>query len=110
MSCYPSILSAPRGGQCVRSRLFEGRDKQPRQIAPHWPRRWGGYWLALWLWDRLALDEFWQPLLAPSRKGTQWLNAPKTLTVYRLLDPGSGWRLHRLWFERGTMDLLGEDA
>src|SRR5690606_9943097 len=58
-----------------------------------------------------ALGEFWQPLLAPSRKGTQWLNVLKTLTVYRLLDPGSEWRLHRQWFDRSSMaDLLGEDA
>jgi len=29
---------------------------------------------------------------------------------YRLLAPGSEWRLHREWFERSAMaDLLGED-
>jgi hypothetical protein len=29
---------------------------------------------------------------------------------YRLIDPGSEWRLHRLWFEQSAMgDLLGED-
>jgi hypothetical protein len=29
---------------------------------------------------------------------------------YRLLDPGSEWRLHRLWFEQSAMgDLLGAD-
>jgi len=32
------------------------------------------------------------------------------LVVYRLLDPGSEWRLHRQWFEQSAMgDLLGED-
>jgi transposase len=32
------------------------------------------------------------------------------LTAYRLIEPGSEWRLHRLWFERTAMgDLLGED-
>ena len=30
--------------------------------------------------------------------------------VYRLIDPGSEWRLHRLWFEQSAMgDLLGAD-
>jgi transposase len=32
------------------------------------------------------------------------------LTAYRLLDPGSEWRLHRQWYEQSAMgDLLGED-
>ena len=34
----------------------------------------------------------------------------KTLVCYRLLAPGSEWRLHRQWFEQSAMgDLLGED-
>ncbi|MEA2726531.1 MAG: hypothetical protein QOF70_1006, partial [Acetobacteraceae bacterium] len=33
-----------------------------------------------------------------------------TLVAYRLIDPGSEWRLHRQWYERSAMgDLLGED-
>jgi len=33
----------------------------------------------------------------------------KTLVAYRLIDPGSEWRLHRQWFERSAMaDLPGE--
>jgi hypothetical protein len=34
----------------------------------------------------------------------------KTLVTYRLIDPGSEWRLHRQWYEQSAMgDLLGED-
>jgi len=34
----------------------------------------------------------------------------KTLVSYRLIDPGSEWRLHRQWYEQSAMaDLLGED-
>jgi Transposase DDE domain len=74
------------------------------------PRQWGACWLALELWRQLALDGFWADRLPPSREGTRWLNVLKTLTVYRLLDPGSEWRLHRLWFDQSAMaDLLGED-
>jgi hypothetical protein len=30
--------------------------------------------------------------------------------AYRLIDPGSEWRLHRQWYDRSAMaDLLGED-
>src|SRR6201996_458673 len=74
------------------------------------PRQWGGCWLACHLWDQLQLDEFWSPRLPVSRQGTRWLNVLKTLVAYRLLDPGSEWRLHRHWYEQSAMgDLLGED-
>ncbi|MEE9196177.1 MAG: IS1634 family transposase [Alphaproteobacteria bacterium] len=74
------------------------------------PRQWGGCWLAYQLWDQLELDAFWSERLAVSRQGTRWLNVLKTLVAYRLLDPGSEWRLHRQWFDDSAMgDLLGED-
>ena len=74
------------------------------------PRQWGACWLACELWDLLQLDAFWAPRLPPSRKGTRWLNVLKTLVAYRLIDPGSEWRLHRHWFDHSAMgDLLGED-
>jgi len=80
-------------------------------IRLHHPRQWGGCFLALWLWDLLQLDEFWHGRLPQSRKGTRWLNVLKMLAVYRLIDPGSEFRLHRQWFERSAIgDLLGEDA
>ena len=48
--------------------------------------------------------------LAASREGTSWQHILQTLVCYRLIDPGSEWRLHRHWFERSAMgDLLGED-
>lgn len=74
------------------------------------PRQWGACWLALWLWDQLRLDEFWQPRLPASRKGTRWLNVLKALAVYRLVDPGSEFRFHRDWYRTTALaDLLGED-
>ena len=74
------------------------------------PRQWGGCWLAMELWNQLRLDGFWSGRLAASRKSTAWLNVLKTLVAYRLLDPGSEWRLHREWFKNSAMaDLLGED-
>lgn len=73
------------------------------------PRQWGGCWLALELWDRLQLDDFWQPRLRASRKGTPWLKVLKTLVVYRLLSPGSEWRLHCRWFDQSAMADLLED-
>lgn len=74
------------------------------------PRQWGACWLACELWRQLKLDGFWAGKLPASRKGTRWLNVFKTLVCYRLIDPGSEWRLHRQWYECSAMAaLLGED-
>lgn len=74
------------------------------------PRQWGACWLFTQLWAQLKLDEFWQPRLPESREGTSWYHTLMTLCAYRLIDPGSEWRLHRLWFEQSAMaDLLDED-
>jgi hypothetical protein len=57
----------------------------------------------------LALISFGRTAPA-SREGTRWDHVLQTLVSYRLIDPGSEWRLHRLWFERSAMgDILGED-
>ena len=73
-------------------------------------RQWGACWLALELWQQLELDSFWRPRLRSSREGTPWLKVLKTLVAYRLIDPGSEWRLHRQWFDASAMaDLLDSD-
>jgi len=87
----------------VRLRLSQMRLERPRQ--------WGGCWLALQLWQELELDDFWLEHLPPSRKGTRWDQVLLILMVYRLLSPGSEWRLHREWYGRSALaDLLGLEA
>lgn len=74
------------------------------------PRQWGACWLALSLWEELGLDRFWAERLPVGRKGTRWDQVLLVLVTYRLLAPGSEWRLHREWFERTALaDLLGGD-
>ncbi len=76
----------------------------------HRPRQWGACWLACQLYQQLGLTSFFAARLPPSRKGTSWAHVLQTLVCYRLIDPGSEWRLHRQWFEQSAMaDLLGED-
>jgi transposase len=80
------------------------------QLRLQRPRQWGACWLALQLWQELELDSFWRSRLRPSREGTPWLKVLKTLVAYRLIDPGSEWRLHRQWFDTSAMaDLLEDD-
>jgi transposase len=76
----------------------------------HRPRQWGACFLACQLYEQLELDRFWAARLPDSRKGTRWRHILQTLVCYRLIDPGSEWRLHRLWFEQSAMgDLLDAD-
>jgi transposase len=87
----------------VRVKLGELRLSRPRQ--------WGACWLALMLWRELELDVFWGKRLGVSRKRTRWDQVLFVLVAYRLLAPGSEWRLHREWFLRSALaDLLGEHA
>ena len=128
------INDSQRAGWCRTIEAFDEDGEQSRQIALfpedraapaldcdvvhvrlsglrlRRPRQWGTCWLACHLWDQLQLDEFWSARLMASREGTRWLNVLKTLVSYRLIDPGSEWRLHRQWYGQSAMgDLLGED-
>jgi hypothetical protein len=86
----------------VRLRLSEMRLRHPRQ--------WGACWLAGLLWRDLRLDRFWAERLPASRKRTRWDHVLQVLAAYRLIEPGSEWRLHREWFGRSAMaDLIGSD-
>ncbi len=80
------------------------------ELSLHRPRQWGACWLASQLWEQLELDRFWAERLPPSRKGTRWDWVLQILVFYRLIEPGSEWRLYRHWFEHSALaDLLGVD-
>src|SRR6266436_450492 len=81
---FPEDREAPELAQeAVHVRLHELKVLRPRQ--------WGGCWL--------------------SGEGTDWLDILKTLVSYRLISPGSEWRLHREWYLRsGMADLLGRQG
>jgi transposase len=81
-----------------------------KQFRIERPRQWGACWVALTAWNLLKLSEFWGSRLPVSREGTCWLNVLITLVIYRLIDPGSEWRLHRQWYSQSALgDMLGED-
>lgn len=103
IALYPQERIGPvRDQEIVRIRV--------KELSLHQPRQWGACWLAVQLWEQLGLDRFWAEHLPPSRKGTRWDWVLQILVVYRLLDPGSEWRLYRHWFEHSAMpDLLGAD-
>ncbi|MGH9448606.1 MAG: IS1634 family transposase, partial [Terriglobia bacterium] len=105
LSLFPEDRCAEMAddGSIVRLKL-----KQLRLLRP---RTFGDCWLALGLWRELQLDRFWNARLRCSRKGTPWGQVLFVLVAYRLLAPGSEWRLHREWFDRSALaDLLGSDS
>lgn len=103
LSLFPEDCCAPVDQEdVVRLRL--------RDLTVRRPRQWGACWLACQLYEQLEMDRLWAALLPPSRKGTPWARVLQELVIYRLLSPGSEWRLHREWFVHSALaDLLGAD-
>jgi len=104
LALFPAKAKVPKHAQgyAVQVRL--------EAMELHRPRQWGACWLACHLYEELKLDQFWEARLVNSREGTSWQHILQTLVCYRLIDAGSEWRLHRLWFDQSAMgDLLGED-
>ena len=104
LALFPSDRTPPADGTpAVQVRLDALRLEHPRQ--------WGACWLADQLWRTLHLDDFFGARLPVSRKDTDWEKVLRVLVIYRLLAPGSEWRLHRHWFSTTALpDLLGLDA
>jgi hypothetical protein len=110
-----------QGGQARQCALFPEDRMPPAADTPvvqvrlnalqiSHPRTWGACWLGDQLWRELQLDTFFASRLGWSREGTDWEKVLRVLTLYRLLSPGSEWRLHRHWFGTTALaDLLGVD-
>lgn len=98
----PQRTISPQGADAVQVRLSDFELRRPRQ--------WGACWLFCQLWEQLGLGEFWSQKLGSSREGTNWEQVLEALVAYRLIDPGSEWRLHRHWYANSAMgDLLGQE-
>ncbi len=100
---FPEDRTPPPGGvDSLQVRLSELTLSRPRQ--------WGACWLADHLWRVLQLDDFFGARLSVSREDTDWEKVLRVLVIYRLLSPGSEWRLHRHWFGTTALaDLLAID-
>ena len=103
LALFPDDVPLPAHAvDAIQVRLSQFQLKHPRQ--------WGACFAFTQLWHELRLDEFWSARLATSREGTNWHAVLQVLVAYRLIDPGSEWRLHRQWFAQSAMgDLLNGD-
>ncbi len=104
LALFPSDRTPPAGGADALQVRLSG-------LTLSHPRQWGACWLADHLWRALHLDDFFGARLPVSREDTDWEKVLRILVIYRLLSPGSEWRLHRHWFGTTALaDLLGVDA
>jgi hypothetical protein len=103
LALFPADRPPPaEGTEAVQVRLDALRLERPRQ--------WGACWLADRLWHTVGFDDFFGARLPVSREETDWEKVLRILAIYRLLSPGSEWRLHRIWFGTTALgDLLGVD-
>jgi len=103
LALFPSDRTPPPGEiETLQVRLSE--------LTLSHPRQWGACWLGDQLWRTLHLDDFFGARLPVSRESTDWEKVLRILVIYRLLSPGSEWRLHRHGFSSTALaDLLGVD-
>jgi len=103
LALFPADRTPPPGEvDTLQVRLSE--------LSLEHPRQWGACWLGDHLWCMLHLDDFFGARLPVSREDTDWEKVLRILVIYRLLSPGSEWRLHRHWFGTTALaDLLGVD-
>lgn len=103
LALFPADRTPPQSEiEAVQVRLSELELSRPRQ--------WGACWLADRLWRTLHFDQFFGPRLPVNREGTDWEKVLRIVVIYRLLSPGSEWRLHRHWFGTTALaDLLDVD-
>ena len=98
-----------RGPACARTRLVMAWCRSGSMPCA-WSGRGSGV-RAGWstsCGSSLRLDAFWRDGCRRGREGTRGINCWRRSCAYRLIDPGSEWRLHRHWFDQCAMgDLLG---
>jgi len=105
--CASTLALFPED-RLIPAEVAQGVQIRLQAFEVHRPRQWGACWLALWLWELLDLHRFWSQHLPPSREDTRWRLILTALAVYRLIEPGSEWRMHRHWFGTTALgDLLG---
>src|SRR3989440_6235762 len=102
----PRLLGPPP----VKPEEIDAIQVKLNQMELRRPRAFGNCWLGCEIWRLLELDRFWSEKLPEGREAVAWHKVIELLTVHRLVEPGSEWRLHRQWFDESAMDeLLAED-
>ena len=70
------------------------------------PRQFGNCFLALELWQRLGLDEFWRGQLDGEPAEVPWSRVAAVLATNRLCAPGSELAIEQGWYPTTALDDL----
>lgn len=74
-------------------------------------RTFGDVYLALALWRRLRLEEFFNEAMAPGREQIDWATMACVLTLARFCAPSSELQIAEFWYGKTALeDLLGVGA
>jgi|688.fasta_scaffold219901_1 hypothetical protein len=101
----PDMFKAPVPETPVWARVDAGRVRVERV------RRFGDVYVALALWKRLRLDEFFSGVMEAGREQVPWPLMAAIHTVARLCEPSSDLAIAESFFGRTALDdLLGVDG
>lgn len=101
LKLFPSEVELPENDPDVARVLL---DKVRLERA----RQFGNCFLALQLWKRLGLDEFWEGLLDHEPADVPWSCVAAVLAINRLCAPGSELAIEERWYPTTALeDLLG---
>jgi transposase len=101
LKLFPSEVEPPRDDpQVARILLNKVRLERTREF--------GSCWLGLQLWQRLALDHFFEGKIDQQEADVPWSRVAAVLAINRLCAPGSELAIEERWYPSTALDdLLG---
>jgi len=99
LKLFPSEVEPPENDPDVARVLL-------KKVRLERPRQFGNCFLALELWKRLGLDDFWQAQLDQEPAEVPWSRVAAVLATNRLCAPGSELAIEERWYPTTALDDL----
>jgi transposase len=99
LKLFPSEVEPPANDPDVARVLV-------KKVRLERPRQFGNCFLALELWRRLGLEEFWQAQLDQEPAEVPWSRVAAVLAINRLCAPGSELAIEQRWYPTTALDDL----
>ena len=99
LKLFPSEVEPPENDPDVARVLL-------KRVRLERPRQFGNCFLALELWKRLGLEEFWQSRLDDEAAEVPWSRVAAVLAINRLCAPGSELSIEERWYPTTALDDL----
>ena len=99
LKLFPSEVKPPEDDRNVARVLLN-------KVRVERARQFGNCFLALELWKRLGLDDFWERWLDHERADVPWSRVTALLAINRLCAPGSELAIEERWYPTTALDDL----